>query len=368
MKPGTDGNRVTFHDDGERIFAAKAEAIESARERVWLETFLFTPDVTGRATLGMLADAARRGCDVILLFDQLGSHVTNLGFFKPVENAGGRVAIFNPLPPWRGYGRSLGKWFRYRNHRKTLVADDTAFCGGHNFSQSYMGPGPHYFYDVSVQLEGPSVRDVGALFNGSYRKVTGDALRLPGPPAPVPGGVPVEVLAFDGTRDVNGIADAFTAMLNGAREEVTMIFAYFVPDARLCAPIIAAARRGVRVRLLTIGRTDLRTVRWAGQYTYEPLLEAGVRIFQLQEPHLHAKCMTVDGRTSLVGSFDVNTLQRSHTAESAVRVDDPGLARRIEGAFEDRLADAAEILPRRWHRRSPLIRAVEWAAWHAMAK
>jgi cardiolipin synthase A/B len=152
---GTVGNRVRLFDDGTLLFQEKSDAIRSARERVWIETFLFTPDDTGRATLRLLCDAAQRGCDVVLLFDQAGSHVTNFGFYRPLVDAGGVVAIFNPLPPWRRYGRRIGSYFKHRDHRKKAVMDDVAFCGGHNFSQSYMGPPPHRFYDMTVKLQGP---------------------------------------------------------------------------------------------------------------------------------------------------------------------------------------------------------------------
>ncbi|HEV2130446.1 MAG TPA: hypothetical protein VGR27_05065, partial [Longimicrobiaceae bacterium] len=73
---------MTLFDDGEALFEEKADAIRNARERVWIETFLFTRDKTGPATLDLLADAARRGCDDVLLFDQIGSHATNLGFYR----------------------------------------------------------------------------------------------------------------------------------------------------------------------------------------------------------------------------------------------------------------------------------------------
>jgi phosphatidylserine/phosphatidylglycerophosphate/cardiolipin synthase-like enzyme len=81
----TDGNRLTLFDEGEALFEQVAEAMRTARARLWVETFILTPDETGRATLAMMSDAARRGCDVVLLFDQLGSHVTNLGVYRPLE-------------------------------------------------------------------------------------------------------------------------------------------------------------------------------------------------------------------------------------------------------------------------------------------
>jgi cardiolipin synthase A/B len=379
LDEATGGNRALLFDDGARLLAAVAEAIDGARERVWVETFLFTPDETGRRALQLLTDAARRGCDVILLFDQLGSHVTNLGFFRPVEEAGGRVAIFNPLPPWRRWGRALGRFGRYRDHRKVVVTDDVAFCGGHNFSTGYMGPPPHHFYDMTVRLEGPCVAELARLFLDSFTHATGETRPPPRPAAatgaPLPG-VPVRVLAHDphfrGTgrpaapgRPAGDLLAAYTHLLDTAREDVLLVMAYFIPDATLRAPLLRAAARGVTVRALTAGKVDFPTIRWAGQYTYDGLLAAGIRIHQLQEPALHAKALVVDGALCMVGTFDVNTLERRNTAEAAVLIRDPALATAIADGYAACLPRSREVTLAERRQRSRLMRAVEWAAYRS---
>jgi cardiolipin synthase A/B len=358
----TSGNRVTLFDDGEALFARVCEAMRLSRERIWVETFIFTPDETGRATLDLMADAATRGCDVVLLFDQLGSHVTNLGFYAPIEAAGGSVAVFNPLRPWQRLGRRAGSWFRRRNHRKTIVADDVGFCGGHNFSRSYMGPPPHHFYDMTVMLEGPCVRDAGRLFLDSLGKTTGATRPLPDALRAQPDGVPVRVLAHDGRRRPSPLVHTYRDLLDGARERVTILMAYFAPDGPLRRPLVRAAERGVDVRLLVAGATDVPVARWAGEHTYDDLLGAGVRIWQLQEPHLHAKAIVVDGEHVLIGTFDINTAQRQHTMEGAVVAQDPALAERVERAFDACLPRSLPIDPARWKERSRFARALEWAS------
>jgi cardiolipin synthase A/B len=132
----TTGNRVTLFDDGDALSRETLDRIQSAERRVWVETFLFMPDETGRSVIQAMSDAARRGCDVILHFDQAGSPVTSLKAYDPIVEAGGQVAIFNPLRPWRRFGRRLGSFIRDRNHRKTVVVDNVGFSGGHNFSKS----------------------------------------------------------------------------------------------------------------------------------------------------------------------------------------------------------------------------------------
>jgi cardiolipin synthase A/B len=364
----TDGNHLTLFDDGEALFDHVTDAMRAAKARIWIETFILTPDETGRTALTLMADAARRGCDVVLLFDQLGSHVTNLGLYRPLEEAGGVVAVFNPPRPWQRLGRPLGSWVRQRNHRKTILIDDVAFCGGHNVSRAYMGRPPHHFYDMTVMLEGPAVRDAGRLFLDSLERTTGATRPLPEAPAAVAGGVRAQVLGHDGRRRPSPVLQAYTALLERARERVTLVMAYFAPDERLRAPLLAAARRGVDVRLLTAGATDVPPARWAGEHVYGELLAAGVRIWQLQQPSLHAKALVVDGAHALVGTFDVNTAQRQHTMEGAVAAADPALSARIERAFEHRLPRATRIDPREWARRSRIARSVQWLSYRILRR
>jgi len=358
---GSAGNVAVLYDDGEELFREMTLAIQAATRRVWIETFLLTPDETGREAIDLAASAARRGCDVILLFDQVGSHVSNLGFFGPVEEAGGRVGIFNALPPWRRYGRRLGSMLQHRDHRKIVVADDVAFCGGHNLSGSYVGPPPHYFYDISLKLRGPCVRDLARVLLGSFEAATGETRPLPPAPSPLRGGVPIRALAHDGTRGVHELITAYHSLLESAREEALLMFAYFLPDEVLRAPILAAAERGVRVTLVTAGDTDVPAVRIAGQHTYDSLLSAGVRIYQLHERTLHAKAMVIDGERSLVGSFDVNQLQRRDTAEVAVLVEDATLGGQLRSAILACAEGSEEITTASRENRSRVGRAMEWA-------
>jgi cardiolipin synthase A/B len=356
---GTAGNRVVLLDEGETLFDLTLEAIRRARDRVWIETFLFMPDRTGRAVLDALAEAAARGCDVVLLFDQLGSPVTSLGFYRKVQDAGGTVGIFNPLPPWRRLGSRLGPWLKHRDHRKVVVIDDVGFCGGHNFSAAYMGPPPHRFYDMTLQLEGPAVRELGGLFLESLERTTGETRALPPAGAAAPGGAAVRVLGHDGTRGGSELSEAYARILDGASHRVVLVMAYFIPDQPLREPILRAARRGVQVDLLTTGSTDLPPARWAGQHTYTSLLRAGVRIHELKDPKLHAKAMAVDGELALVGSFDINTFERQNTAEVAVLVRNPRIATAIERGFRSSLPRSEQVTASDWAARSRLRRPLE---------
>lgn len=353
------GNRLTLFTDGDEAFEAAYDAIRSARERVWLETYIFEPDVVGNTARDALVDAARRGCSVILLVDQWGSPRIDHDYVRPIIEAGGRAAVFNPVLPWRNVGRKLASVL-HRDHRKILIADDVGFCGGANVSLDYGGPGPELFFDMTLRVAGPAVRDLAAVFLESLELADGDPPPLPARPAEVWDGSPAQVLALnrkDGRRDLDNVLEA--ALATSASQCLVMT-PYFVPPTWFTRGLTAASRRGVDVRVLTAGRSDVPLARVAGRHLYRKLLEAGVRVFEMQDPILHAKSMTIDGRFGIVGSYNVDAYGSKHNLEVGIASTDPDLARRIAEEFDRRAASSEEILLDAWLDRPRRVRLAEW--------
>lgn len=117
------GNRLQFFTDGDRTFRAVWDDIARAEERVWMETYVYEPDAVGRRTRHALAEAAQRGCDVVLIYDSQGSASVTEDFFRPLREAGGTVLPFNPVYPWHRLQRRLMNPL-HRDHRKLLIVDD----------------------------------------------------------------------------------------------------------------------------------------------------------------------------------------------------------------------------------------------------
>jgi cardiolipin synthase A/B len=358
------GNSVCLFTNAAELLEAKLGSIRQAQRRVWLETYIIERDEAGGAVFDALVEAAMRGCEVALIFDVSGSPRFSLREYRPLEEAGGRVAMINPPSFWRRLGRNSGPLL-YRNHRKTLVADDVGYCGGHNISNDYLGADP-WFVDTTVELRGPCVRDLASVFADSLRVATGESLGLPDPPAALPDGVPVSVLAMDARRDIDQIDEEIERLLRGATHRCWLTLGYFIPDAWLRNLLIDAAARGVDVQVITAGKTDVPPARWAGQHTYSTLLDGGVRIHQMLNPALHAKNMTVDGRWSLVGSYDMNLHQRKQNPEVAVAVEDPGLSGALEKEFARHLERSREVTREERAARSFVTRSVEWASYRLM--
>lgn len=358
------GNRLTLYTDGDEAFEAAFEAIRSARERVWLETYIFEPDEIGNMARDALAEAAQRGCRVILLFDRWGSPKIGMGYAQPILDAGGQVAIYNPVLPWRKFGRKIAPVL-HRDHRKILIADEIGFCGGANVSLDYGGPGPEVFFDMTLKVEGPCVQDLSELFLRTLRDAAGEAPGLPARPAPFNDGVAAQVLTLDARQNEKEFDLALENALQRVRERCLLMTPYFVPPDWFKDALMDASARGADVRILTAGRSDVPLARVAGRHLYEELLEAGVRVFEMQHPVLHAKCLTIDGSYSIVGSYNIDAYGSKHNLEVGIATSDRRLAEQLTAEFHRRIHDAEEVRLDEWVRRPWRARLAE-AVLHAM--
>ncbi len=355
--PARSGNELRLFTVGDEAFESAYEAIRSARERVWLETYILQPDEVGNMARDALADAAARGCDVILLFDRWGSPRIGPRYARPITEAGGRVVTYNPALPWRKFGRKLAPFY-HRDHRKILITDEVGFTGGANVSRDYGGPGPELFFDLTVRFEGPCVRDLAAVFLDSVLEASGSA---PAPPRfpPAAGEVEAQVLALNRRKKQTDLDRALQQVLIEAVDRCFLMTPYFVPPAWFVDLLTAASQRGVDVRILTAGRSDVPLARIAGRHLYRHLLEAGIEVFEMEDPILHAKCITVDGRYSVVGSYNVDAYGGKHNLEVGLGAFDRELSSRLEAVFAERCATAKAVNLEEWRRRPVYERILE---------
>ncbi len=342
-------NTVELFCDGDKLFEALWKEIEGARKSVLLTTYILEPDRVGRRTLDELARAAARGVAVRLRFDSVGSPRLEDEHLEELRRLGARVERYNPFFTWRSrLSRRL-----VRDHRKVCVIDGrVAFCGGMNVTEDYAGEchGNGRFLDAHVRVEGGAARDLEALFQRSQR-----ARR------PEPGeGTFVQVLESNRWRRRRAIQRALRYTISRSVSRAWLTSPYFLPAPHLQSAILRAARRGVDVRLVTAGVSDVRLARVIGRHVYGPYLKAGVRIFELRERTLHAKTAVIDGVYGSVGSFNLDILSDRYNHEVNVTVLDRALARELEQGFERDMRGAEEVTAEVWGRRGWWARVAGW--------
>ena len=67
-----------------------------------------------------------------------------------------------------------------------------------------------------------------------------------------------------------------------------------------------AAKNGVDVRIVTPGIPDKKTVYLLSQSYYEPLIRAGVKIYQYTPGFIHSKCFVCDDEIATVGTVNLD--------------------------------------------------------------
>ena len=343
------GNRVRAFFRGPETFDAMRAAIDGAAKDVLLESYIFKDDATGRSLLESLARAAARGVTVRVLADAIGSIATRRDFWKEMRDRGIEVRLFNPLFP-----HLLLQPFR--DHRKILVVDEsTAFTGGMNIGDEYGSStlsaqgGP--WRDTHVRVEGPAAWAMAIVFTEAWHAAGGTAIRLDSL-APVEGGVPILVLDSRPFRGTGEMASTLAAIVAAARSRIWITNAYFAPRWRAVEALGAAAGRGVDVRLLLPGRSDVPLVRHAGHGYFGAMLRRGVRVFEYQRAILHAKTAVADDFLSLTGSSNLDFRSFHFNAECNVLMLDSETGRTFAAAFEADLKESAEITSETWAVRS----------------
>lgn len=363
------GNAVTILVDGPATHTAMFEAIASARDHVNIESYIVEDDGPGEELAQLLIRKCAEGVRINLIFDAWGSWRTPARYFERLRAAGVQLLEFNPINPFR---HPIAWSLHLRDHRKLTVVDGRiGFIGGVNISSVYSPASSGTpqsatgcWRDTHVRIEGPVVARLQRLFLDHWRASShGPAQPADYFPALAEaGGERVAVAACDAGRRRNPFYRALLNAIDGAEERIFVTSAYFVPTRRLVRRLIAAARRGVDVRLALPGVSDVWAPLAAGRSIYGRLLSSGVRIFERHNAMLHAKTVVIDGVWATVGSSNMDWRSILHNAEANVVVVDRGFAARMEELFRCDVEQSREVTHESWSQRPLVSRATEWIA------
>lgn len=343
---------------GDEVFPAMLAAIDSAKESVCLESYIFAAGPLGESFLKGLTNAQRRGVRVRVLVDALGSISLPDSFWSPLRAVGGAARFFNPVALNR-----MG----IRNHRKLLVCDEAvAFIGGFNIAAEYEGDGvAHGWRDVGLRLEGALAGQLAASFDEMFDLAEfrhKHFVRLRRATLSRPASSSAEQLLLSGPgRGRNPIRRSLQRDLTQARKAQVMV-AYFLPTGRLRRVLRRVARRGGELQLLLPGKSDVATSQLAAQSLYRRLLKAGVEIHEYEPQVLHAKLFVLD-QVVYVGSANLDPRSLSINYELMIRFEHPQLAEEARAIFEETLQHCRRIDPAAWLRSRSLWQRLKqrWA-------
>jgi cardiolipin synthase A/B len=293
---------VTLLQNGAATYAALATAIASATHHIHLEYYIFEPDISGTCIRDALTLAARRGVEVRLLLDRLGSKNINDSFLSPLIAAGAEIAFFHPFH----FKQIWQPRFNLRSHRKIVVIDGTCgFTGGINITDTENETlRTDAYVDLHLRVDGEIVRWLQLAFISDWLyaggKIKTASVYFPVPPE-LAGPIAAQVLAAGPDTPWEPIHRAQVSAINAACKRVLLVTPYFVPSESAMMALTSAALRGVDTALVVPRHSDNRLVTMAARSYFEDLARAGVRVYEFPRM-LHTKALLVDDGTSILGS------------------------------------------------------------------
>lgn len=371
--PFTEGNSIKLLYKGKETFDVILKAIASASHFICFEFYIFRNDETGTEIAEALKKKAQEGVTVYLLYDHFGSFGTPRKFWDDLKESGIRIRASRPF-----------KWlspFRYvhRDHRKLIIIDgNTAFTGGLNIANEYRGfhlrMKKEEWRDTGITASGPIARELFKTFQKAWATWGGEqtknshesrftsnksnkednsfdklATRYPslvtavGLPA-----IPIFAASSKGRRRMRKL---LYYSINHTKKNILLTTAYFTPSRRMIELLESAVKRGVEVKLLLPGKSDVPAAHYAGRAFFKRLLRAGVKIYNYQGEVLHAKTFVFDGCWSIVGSANLDFQSLRWNDEGNVGILDEGFGTNMSELFREDIGRSIEIKEELWNKR-----------------
>ncbi|MEZ0603516.1 cardiolipin synthase [Paraburkholderia sp. IW21] len=357
--PVISGNRFEMLLNGDRIFPSMLEGIRSARKTITFETFIYWSGEIGEEFARALADKAREGVAVHVLLDWVGSSKMDKRYLNTLRDAGAEVIQYHK-PHWTGLGR-----MNNRTHRKLLVIDGhIGFTGGVGIAPEWTGHAQDekHWRDTHFRVAGPVVGHMQAVFMDNWIKATGNVLHGPDYfPEVDPVG---DGLAHMFSSSPSGGSDDMQLMyllaITAATHTIHLASAYFVPDKLTINAIVEAAKRGVKVQIITPGkRIDTHTVREASRACWGDLLRAGVEMFEYQPTMFHCKLLVVDEYLVSVGSTNFDSRSFKLNDEANLNIYDSDFAKQQTATFADDIKKSQQVTLEAWMQRPFTEKVIE---------
>jgi cardiolipin synthase len=357
--PLVKGNKVDTLLNGDQIFPAMLAAIRSATTTITFETYIYWSGTIGQEFVDALAERAAAGVRVHVLLDWVGSVKMEDSLLQAMERGGVEVRRFHE-PHWSNWDK-----FNNRTHRKLLIVDGrVGFTGGVGIADQWRGQArnPDEWRDSHFRVEGPVVAQMQAVFLDNWMRATGKVLHGEAyfPDLKPAGQLVAQMFSSSPSGGSESMQLMYLLSITAARKTIDLANSYFVPDEITIKTLIDAARRGVKVRVLTpSGHIDSEVVRKASRGSWGPMLEAGIEIAEYEPTMYHVKGLVVDGYFSSVGSTNFDNRSFRLNDEANLNVLSAEFGRVQQEVFAADWSKARRISLEEWQRRPISERILE---------
>ncbi|MBX2966742.1 MAG: hypothetical protein KF845_11380 [Cyclobacteriaceae bacterium] len=314
---------------GHEYFTLAQQLIREARHTIHLQTYIFENDETGMEVIRALLEAAGRGVKIYIVIDGYASQNFSDEIIAKLRASGIYFRFF------AAYFKSRYFYFGRRMHHKILVVDGKkSLVGGINIGNHYNDTTENLAWlDWAAYVEGPLGLLLQQICEKRVSKETFTHIVLP-PDSGNEKRIWVRPRINDWVHRKREISISYIDMLKEAKSHITMMSSYFIPGNMLKRFIANAAKRGVKIRIIQAGISDVMIAKYAERYMYSWFLRNGIELYEYQPKVLHAKLATYDGKWVTVGSYNLNNISAYASVELNLDILDEDFAKDAEARLQ----------------------------------
>ncbi len=349
--PIVEGNKVDTLINGDDIFPSMLAAIRAARHTITFETYIYWSGNIGQEFVDALAERAGAGVRVHVLLDWVGSAKMEPALLDTMKRSGVEVERFHE-PHWTNWDQ-----LNNRTHRKLLIVDGrVGFTGGVGIADQWRGNARNSdeWRDTHFRVEGPVVAQMQSVFLDNWMRATGRILHGEQyfPSLKPAGTLAAQMFSSSPSGGSESMQLMYLLSITAARKSIDLANAYFVPDTLTIKSLTDAAKRGVKIRVLTPdGHIDSEIVRAASRAAWGPMLEAGIEFAEYRPTMFHVKGLIVDGIFSSVGSTNFDNRSFRLNDEANLNVLDEEFGRLQQQVFNTDWSQATQVTLEQWRDR-----------------
>ncbi|MGZ4034537.1 MAG: phospholipase D-like domain-containing protein [Bacteroidia bacterium] len=330
---------VELINSGDNYFDTLEELIGSAKEEIHLQTYIFDEDKTGTVIANALMRAADRGVQIFILVDAYGSKSLSYEFIERMQKHEINFRFFSPL--FSKESIYLGR----RLHHKIVVADrKTALVGGINIADKYHGTdvGPAWL-DYAVLIRGDVCTKLSGLCEAFFQKRTFKRnFEFENVKSEFKGQTLIRFSRNDWVIGKNEIYTSYHTSLKNAERSAIFIASYFLPGYKFRKLLKQATKRGVAVKIILAGKSDLPFFWYAEKYLYNFYLKNGIEIIEWGNSVMHGKALIIDGEWTTIGSYNHNYLSHYRSIELNVEINDKNFSGQFTQQIDEVVSTSCE--------------------------
>lgn len=363
-----DLNKVKLIHGGKEYFDLLLSLIERAKESIHLQTYIYDDDETGRRIADALKEAVKRKVSVFLLADGYASQAMSKAFIKDMVAAGIQFRFFEPFFKGKHF------YFGRRMHHKIVVVDTLyALVGGINISNRYNDlPEKKAWLDFAIFIEGVVAKELCILCWKTWNEFPVNMGLTPCEEQVLTYTIApeermlVRMKRNDWVRGKNEISASYIEMFRNARSHIIIMCSYFLPGKIIRRLLRNATRRGVKVSVITAGKSDIRMAKYAERWMYDWLLRNNIELYEYQPCILHAKVAVCDGAWLTLGSYNVNNISAYASIELNLDIKNAAFANDMDNILQKIIGEDCIHITKEKHisTKNLVKQFIRWCSYH----